>query len=530
MSYYSVKLPTASGFDDVDTQRSWWTVATCSIFMLLTLHMLTQKHSAKLSAPTAGYRSIFEPSWLLRMRFFTQSRGIIEDGYQKLKKSTSSMFKIRRIDGDIFVISNAYLEELRYLPEETLSATSAYAKNFYGRYTSIDAIHMSDHLSTQALVHKLTPMLAQMLPIMKEELDFAFKKEIPSCEGKWAEAKVYEIVLNCVSRVSARAFVGLKAGRDERWLAISREFTEHFFTTAMILRGLPWLLHPVIVLLLPSYWRLHSNIKTAKQVISPIVRERRAAEAAGAPGYEKSQDLLQLMMDAPVAFDGSPEMLAHRQIFLSLAAIHTTSVVATNALLDLCAHQEYIPRLRTEIQNALAEDGGGWQKSIMAKLHLLDRCMKESLRRSPPTQLAFNRVVHQPIKLSSGITLPTSTHIAMPLVSLMHDPANVPGDPLAFDPFRFGDRSDETSRRVSKSFTQTDKTDLNFGYGKHACPGKYFANTEIKLILSNLLLEYDFKYPDGKTRPENTSVDEFLFPDPTTSLLIRRREESTGKK
>ncbi|KAK2606336.1 hypothetical protein QQS21_003267 [Conoideocrella luteorostrata] len=525
MSSHNVKLPQAFDFGAADGQIGWWPVLACSVLALISLQMLTQKHAIKLNVPTAGYSSIFEPNWLLRMRFLKQSPTIIEEGYQKFK---DSIFRVCRNDGDRFIVPNKFVDELRYLPEETLSATMAHAVNFFGEYTSINMIHKGDMSNTQASIHKLTPMLGRLSETMKDELDFALQQEIPKCEGEWVKVQIYDIMLRLISRISGRIFVGLQACRNETWLAASRDFTEHFFTIAMILRLVPRFLHPLIVRLLPQYWRLYNNIETARQILSPIIRERRAQEAAGAPGYVKQEDLLQIMMDSPNAVDNSPDMLAHRQLFLSLAAIHTTSLVATNIMYDLCHHPEFIPPLRSEIMNVLTECGG-WEKSAAAKLHTLDSCMKESLRRNPPIQLVFNRQVQQPIKLSSGIVLPAGIQITMPARSLMYDPANVHGDPTEFDPFRFMRRHDEPAQHggvPKRLFAQTDRTNLNFGHGKHACPGRFFADTEIKLILSHLLLDYDFKYPDGTTRPKTICIDEVLFPDPSARLLMRKRKTS----
>ncbi|KAK2594044.1 hypothetical protein QQS21_008263 [Conoideocrella luteorostrata] len=518
----NLKPSQAPNPDKMDSQGGWWPVFAGSALVLMLLQVLKQKYSTKINAPTAGYRWFFEPSWLLRMRFVTGSSAIIDQGYQKFK---NSIFTICRNDGDLLVISNKYLDELRYLPEEKLSATAAHEKNFMAEYTTINHISRSN-LHAHVVLHKLTPKLGDILPIMKDELDFALREELPDCEGEWVKVQIYDIILNIVSRVSARVFVGLRACRNEQWLATSRNFTENFFVTVMILRMLPRFLRPMALYLLPSHWRLRDNIKTAKQIIGPIVQERRAAELlreTGIPGNAKDEDLLQLMMDAAGREDASPAALAHRQLFVSLAAIHSSTVTATNVLLDLCAHPEFIPLLRSDLANALVEDGG-WKRSTMAKLHSLDSCMKESVRMSPASQLGFNRIVQQHIKLSDGIILPAGTHITMPVMSPMYDPANVGGDPGAFDPFRFVDRGDKPPQVGSKNqFTKTDRNNLNFGYGKHACPGRFFASHELKLILSHLLLDFDFRYLQGTTRPKNRCADETMFPERATCLLIRRK-------
>jgi cytochrome P450 len=40
---------------------------------------------------------------------------------------------------------------------------------------------------------------------------------------------------------------------------------------------------------------------------------------------------------------------------------------------------------------------------------------------------------------------------------------------------------------------------MGFGYGRHACPGRFFAANEIKLILARIVLQYDLRMPGGAT-------------------------------
>ena len=64
---------------------------------------------------------------------------------------------------------------------------------------------------------------------------------------------------------------------------------------------------------------------------------------------------------------------------------------------------------------------------------------------------------------------------------------------------------------------------MAFGYGRHACPGRFFAANEIKLLLARLLVEYDMKMPDGKTeRYANLVMGTDSLPDPTREVMLRR--------
>jgi cytochrome P450 len=64
---------------------------------------------------------------------------------------------------------------------------------------------------------------------------------------------------------------------------------------------------------------------------------------------------------------------------------------------------------------------------------------------------------------------------------------------------------------------------MSFGFGRHACPGRFFAANEIKLILSRILLDYDIKMPDGvQGTYENFHFGAINATDPTKEILLRK--------
>ncbi|KAL6918642.1 hypothetical protein FSST1_010137 [Fusarium sambucinum] len=65
---------------------------------------------------------------------------------------------------------------------------------------------------------------------------------------------------------------------------------------------------------------------------------------------------------------------------------------------------------------------------------------------------------------------------------------------------------------------------LGFGYGNHACPGRFFAANEIKIALCHMLLKYNCKLVDGvilKASPFGM----MQAADSQVKLLIKRRSE-----
>lgn len=127
-------------------------------------------------------------------------------------------------------------------------------------------------------------------------------------------------------------------------------------------------------------------------------------------------------------------------------------------------------------------------------------------------------MVKEPITLSDGRKLPVGTHICMPSGPISMDNAIVP-NAGTFDGFRW-----HGEKKSTASFVNTNPTNLHFGIGKYACPGRFFAAYMIKAILSRILLDYDFKFEDGQTgRPENMLIGDKVLPNLETKVFFRRR-------
>lgn len=108
-----------------------------------------------------------------------------------------------------------------------------------------------------------------------------------------------------------------------------------------------------------------------------------------------------------------------------------------------------------------------------------------------------------------------------------HDSAFYP-DPLSFDAFRFS-RSLKANRDHSKAITMPihqcatagGDTFLAFGFGKHMCPGRFFAVNEMKLMLAVMIKSYDIQYM--AERPARQSVMENMMPFKSTTIVVRRK-------
>jgi cytochrome P450 len=116
----------------------------------------------------------------------------------------------------------------------------------------------------------------------------------------------------------------------------------------------------------------------------------------------------------------------------------------------------------------------------------------------------------KPVTLPNGQIVPAGVIIEVPSHAINFDGTIYP-DPEKFDALRFykiraekeatlkGQMSSEdafTEAAMNNQFNSVSETSLAFGYGRNACPGRFFAATEIKMIIATTLLKYDLKMKD----------------------------------
>ena len=258
----------------------------------------------------------------------------------------------------------------------------------------------------------------------------------------------------------------------------------------------------------------------------PEIQRRRKAAAAG-ESLPNDNNLLSWMMEIATEDEGDAASLAHLEVVMSLASIHTSQMNAVHVLYDLVSRPEYMDLIREEIRQVAEEDGPwmSWQKSSFSKLRRLDSFMRESQRFNPPTLLSMHRVMLQGHKLSDGTELPRNAHISMPVNAIQNDPEVTP-KPEVFDGLRYYKLRQQEGESHLHQFSTTQDRILNFGHGKASCPGRFFASLEIKIILVRLIMDYDYKFPDHQGRPDNVQAYEFIFPNPDAEILMKARKES----
>ncbi|KAJ5803910.1 uncharacterized protein N7518_000213 [Penicillium psychrosexuale] len=531
--------------------------------LVVVLYLLRRPPPSSLRhIPTVKYNACL-PDFINRLMYYPKAASMISEGYEKYKDSP---FRLLTGDGEVIVLPVKYQDELRHLPPSRLSSLHAQYENALGQYTNII---IDTLLPSMTVRKKLTPSLGRVVPGIIDELRTAFETALPGCEGgtnhadqhsdtdrevlktdTWIQINPNEMFTRLIALATSRMMAGDALRENEEWLNVASNYAVNVGITILLLRPVPKYLRPIVAHFLPSVRKMKKQLRFAKDLFIPMIHERRLAQQAKDPNYTKPDDFLQWMMDLSEEKkeDLKPDTLAHHMLLLvTLAVTHTSTMALCHCLFDLVTRPEYIEPLREEITRTLPD---GWYRATQAALKeqsRLDSFLRESQRFAPPGELNFHRIVKEPITLHDGLVLPVETHVCFAAGPISKDAAFVK-DPITFDGFRWchnprdrfvltpelakldamlngaGEMQAEKSAS-SAYFVSITNTNMHFGFGLQACPGRFFASNTLKAILSRLILDYEFKFVEdlqGK-RPSNLVVGEHILPSMTTEMLFRKR-------
>ncbi|KAI0469265.1 cytochrome P450 [Xylaria cf. heliscus] len=428
-------------------------------------------------------------------------------------------FQVMTGTGPKIILPNSYADEIRNLPD--LNFPKAFSGDLFVNWPGFEVHRQSlthDFLLRDTVRIKLTQSLGLVTADLVDETISTIDDVFGQSE-EWATRMIREDLLEVVARVSSRVFLGTSLCRNRRWLEIAKSFTVDTFALAFLLRMAPAVIRPLVFLVLPHSYRLRKSVRDANRLILPEVKKRKAAvDAARAAGEKppKVADTIGWMYDVA---KGQDLNFVAGQLSLTMAAIHTTTESVCRALLDLCKYPEILQQLRDEIIEVVGREG--WAKTTLYQLRLMDSFLKESHRVTPLSMMSMNRYIEKPITLSDGTALPKGARLAV--VGDWANPDVYP-EPEKFDAARFLKMRQVPGQENGWQFVSTSSSHLGFGHGEHACPGRFFASNEIKIILCHLLVKYDWRFVPDAPEPEPRIFDSTQSVKADTQIQARRRK------
>ncbi|KAI6016936.1 cytochrome P450 [Pisolithus microcarpus] len=113
---------------------------------------------------------------------------------------------------------------------------------------------------------------------------------------------------------------------------------------------------------------------------------------------------------------------------------------------------------------------------------------------------SVQRKAMKDLTLSDGTFVPKGTHLCIPTY-VVHRDSVVYDNPGIFNPFWFSQLSDDEDASARHQMVGVTQDYLPFGFGKHACPGRFLAANEVKTMLAYIVMSYDVKFEGRVSRP-----------------------------
>lgn len=418
-------------------------------------------------------------------------------------------------------------------PDTVLDLRQVIVQGLLYKYTVSDGILVSHPVHRKLINTTLTNQIGNLLPALAHETIWSFEQQWGTNSESFREVNIWNSLGRVVGVVTNRAFVGLPHCRNPALLDAGFGFARALPVSQLMLSFLWEPLRPLLSPLLTIPCRLYEH--RFVRLLTPEVEERLRSKSTF---EDRKNDFLQWSINqADESGDvrlGRTRTLAGRILLLNLVSIHTSSLTITNVILDLvsCGRPEVIQELRHEIETVLGQCGGVWTKSALAKMEKLDSVFRESARLNTLIAVGLRRRVmaKEGFTTSAGVHIPCGNFCAVHNLGVVHDP-NVYKDPDVFHPFRFvglrhdidtGHHNNDHVQSARLTFAATGTDYLAFGNGRQACPGRFFAAAELKLLLAYVLMFYDVE--PLPARPAETWIGIIRIPSPRAKIKVRRRK------
>ncbi|KAI5857355.1 cytochrome P450 [Durotheca rogersii] len=473
------------------------------------------------------------------MRYLLAGPNMIDQAYVKARGASS--FKVPTPSNDhLMITSSELIKEVLDAPHDSLSLHAVAKELLQPKYTMCGFEWQNQRgVEGTGFVRALRSRLTSHLPHFQPELD----KIIRGCldeelkkqgEDGFSRAKLFPMIKRIVTKVNCFVFFGKDLSENAEFTAAALEFPQIVVLTAELLRITPEFLCPLVASIATHR---HRAAGTLFRYLEPVVRQRLAdrAESDSSNGLRAAPtDCVQWLIEtSPRKNPWSTGRMIGEIMAIWFSSVHQLAITITYVVEDLCLQGAYVDPLREEIDGCL--EGRSSASIDTEKLPLLDSFVKESVRYSNADAISCRRKALQDYVLKDGSALKKNDWVCIPQRAMMCD-AQRYSNPHHFDGFRFA-RANEALRQGATTTEVPDKSPSSltatgvewpiWGMGNTACPGRFYASLVLKLLVVQILDEWECKMPDT-TSPRTMFWRSSMVPLESTVVMFRKRHKMTA--
>ncbi|KAK4448683.1 cytochrome P450 [Podospora aff. communis PSN243] len=471
------------------------------------------------------------------MRSFLGLRQMLLDGYSQYSKNGESFVLPNLVNGHEVILPTTCMSWLLEQPESVLSQFETNRQFMCGDYTTLGLLGNGWSRVNDRAKREMSQGIDGFVDAMVDETQDSLRSLLGNNTQAWHEVVLYDVMLEAMGRVVGRVLVGLPLCRNPGYVQASTNFSKYVLLPAMFIELLPSFLKPILGPVVTfwdkvQYWRI-------KSWVAPMFEGRLWGEKFDKSHHDHSAltpgDYIQWVIRDALRHGEDPNDPHHkvtnmkRLAIITFTAVQSSAITITNAIFDIAAHPDSIA-VQEELRSEVTTAQGSWERAALSHLSKLDSALTETLRLGGILTHGVTKTVVAP----DGITIPTGEHVPhggkVGIASYgPHLDEDFYGTEEAsasvYDPFRFTRPQLASKRRQTSSpglgFVTTSEHYMGFSHGRSACPGRFFANSLLKIVLGHILLHYDIA-PMEK-RPTNPWLNNTMGPPVGARIKVRRR-------
>ncbi|KAJ6026922.1 uncharacterized protein N7446_004475 [Penicillium canescens] len=477
-------------------------------------------------------------------REFSSNLETIASGYKMFSKKGRPFVVPTTSFEPHIMLPRDYIKWLVDQPEDILSHGQVHGEKLGLRYLFPGFDYTTDIALITAIRLHLTRNLGNIEGDLIKEIRSVTDATFGVDDQTWTEVNLFTAMNTIVFNSSGFLLFGEPLCRNERFMRSMRRFGDIFGAGMLCVGQLtPRLFRRVVgcLFVIPTAYYQAICARYLWPVFADRLEKMKRNRVDPAFNYNAPNDLITWMFRAALDMKDStiesPRPLVKRFTLVTSGAISSSSVTATNMLIDVLSSDlnlHYYRTLRSEAESVFPTTDHWARPASLLQLRHMDSTIRESLRRSPILVRGLWREVmpKDGVTLPNGQRLPQGAWLGVPVPGI-HNDERYYHEPEVYAPFRFvpsslQDRNvakgDDTNAENCKPaiLTMTSDTFLPFGYARHSCPGRWFASHHLKLVLAYIVVHYDIQ--PLQERPLNHIWGEHPVPSPNTLIKVRRRK------
>ncbi|KAJ5888979.1 hypothetical protein N7495_009020 [Penicillium taxi] len=358
-------------------------------------------------------------------------------------------------------------------------------------------------------------------PSFVEELEYSFGREVNEqmkVDDSWNALDCYTVSRRLVMGLVAKLLIGDDC-RDPANIDLFCDYTAEMIVGGPYIRGFPEFLRPIIA----RSSRVVELSNRMQNLILDLINRRKTKSEKMEKEGKQPEDLTDWFWRWSQSTNNELNELDIAQLLAAntFGASFNTTVVLVQCICELAIRPEYVNLIRQEVVSILKSNNNTWTKEGIDSMKKLDSFIKESHRYNCFDLAGTPRVVKKDFHFKNGLRIPKGTVLLTPNAALLFDQKHV-RHPFEFDGLRFYDLAQSSENSEMFKYTSTNPHYLQFGDGRHVCPGRFFAADELRLILAYLLFHFEIKLQ--RNLPEGFKIRRDNLPDLGVNILLKKIE------